>query len=395
MAKHQADGEGSVYPVTVRKKDGTVRAFWRAAVSVDGKQRQRNAASEKEARKLLRQMLAQRDEGTIAMGKITLAQFAPQYLEAVRLKGVRPRTLETYQEKLDKHILPALGHLRLTKLTAAQVVKLYGEKREAGLSSGTVGMIHQVLNQLLRTAKRRGLVGRIVTQDVDAPKRPKYQARPLTATEARALLIAIKDHRHGPLWTLMLATGVRFGEAAGLSWADTDLDNGIITIKQAVTRYRQDGHVRLAIDRTKTEAGNRQLPIPSWAVTALKAQRARVAEMRLLAGANWQDQGLVFPNRRGGPLAENHILVSWHRALEKIKLPNDATFPKIRHHDLRHTKGTLMVDEGEDLVVVQRTLGHARQSITADLYVGRVPKALRTAADRYGDLLDPEKQQTG
>ena len=44
--------------------------------------------------------------------------------------------------------------------------------------------------------------------------------------------------------------------------------------------------------------------------------------------------------------------------------------------DLRHSKGMLMADEGEDLVVIQRTLGHARSSITADLYVGRVPKAL-------------------
>jgi hypothetical protein len=56
---------------------------------------------------------------------------------------------------------------------------------------------------------------------------------------------------------------------------------------------------------------------------------------------------------------------------------------------------TLVVDEGEDLVVVQRTLGHAHQSITADLYVGKVPKALRTAADRYGDRLDPAQSMTG
>jgi integrase len=56
-------------------------------------------------------------------------------------------------------------------------------------------------------------------------------------------------------------------------------------------------------------------------------------------------------------------------------------------HDLRHSKGTIMSDEGEDLVVIQRTLGHARSSITADLYVGKVPKALRSAANRWDALL--------
>ncbi len=59
---------------------------------------------------------------------------------------------------------------------------------------------------------------------------------------------------------------------------------------------------------------------------------------------------------------------------------------------LGHTKGTLMMDEGEELIVVKRTLGHANQSITADLYVGKVPKALRRAADRFGQLLDPERE---
>jgi len=66
--------------------------------------------------------------------------------------------------------------------------------------------------------------------------------------------------------------------------------------------------------------------------------------------------------------------------------------PPVRMHDLRHTKGTLMIDEGEELVVVQRTLGHARQSITADLYVSKVPKALRKASDRCGELLDPDRK---
>jgi hypothetical protein len=69
-------------------------------------------------------------------------QFVPQYLEAVRVRNVRPRTIEAYREKLDKLILPAIGHVRLAKLTAAQVDKLYSEKLDAGLSSATVIMIH-------------------------------------------------------------------------------------------------------------------------------------------------------------------------------------------------------------------------------------------------------------
>ncbi|MGE3911179.1 MAG: tyrosine-type recombinase/integrase [Chloroflexota bacterium] len=108
----------------------------------------------------------------------------------------------------------------------------------------------------------------------------------------------------------------------------------------------------------------------------------------------WDDHDLVFPNDAGRPLQENHVLVVWHRTLKALGIEGEGR-PPIRMHDLRHTKGTLMIDEGEELVVVQRTLGHARQSITADLYVGKVPKALRRAADRFGGLLDPNRKATG
>jgi hypothetical protein len=58
-----------------------------------------------------------------------------------------------------------------------------------------------------------------------------------------------------------------------------------------------------------------------------------------------------------------------------------------------------MANEGEDLLVIQRTLGHAKSSITADLYVGKVSKALRSAADRGDALLDtvpePARQEAG
>ena len=99
-----------------------------------------------------------------------------------------------------------------------------------------------------------------------------------------------------------------------------------------------------------------------------------------------------FPNTIGGPLHEGHVNDAWHELLALIGLEGEGS-QAIRMHDLRHSKGTLMADEGEDLVVIQETLGHAKSSITAGLYIGRVPKALQRAADRYGDLLDPAAEK--
>jgi integrase len=167
-----------------------------------------------------------------------------------------------------------------------------------------------------------------------------------------------------------------------------DLEAGTVRFRKAVNRRKIDGKLKITLDDVKTEAGRRVTPLPRWALAAIEEQRERVKLMRQLAGNRWVEHGLVFPNSRGGPLHEGHVNDAWHELLASIGLEGDGR-QSIRLHDLRHSKGTLMADEGEDLVVIQRTLGHAKSSITADLYIGRVPKALQAAADRYGNLLDP------
>src|SRR5215218_8614810 len=90
-------------------------------------------------------------------------------------------------------------------------------------------------------------------------------------------------------------------------------------------------------------------------------------------------------------LHDSRVRAAWHELLRSTGLQGEGK-PRVRMHDLRHSKGTNMANEGEDLVVIQRTLGHAKASITADLYVGKVPKALRSAADRWDALLDGEAE---
>ena len=143
------------------------------------------------------------------------------------------------------------------------------------------------------------------------------------------------------------------------------------------------------IEDVKTEAGRREWALTRRAMVALRDQLDRNQLAQDLAGKRWKDHDLVFPNTIGGPLAEGHVNEAWHELLREIGLEGENK-PRVRMHDLRHSKGTVMANEGEDLVVIQRTLGHAKSSITADLYVGQVPKALRGAADRWDALLDAE-----
>jgi integrase len=154
-----------------------------------------------------------------------------------------------------------------------------------------------------------------------------------------------------------------------------------------VKRHKVNGKWTLVIEEVKTEAGRREWALTRRALAAVEVQLERNELSHQIAGDRWTDRGLVFPNSLGGPLRESHVNEAWHELLASIGLEAEGK-PPIRMHDLRHSKGTLMANEGEDLVVIQRTLGHAKSSITADLYVGKVPKALRSAADRWDALLD-------
>lgn len=394
------NGEGSVYTITGRG--------WHYSFNgSDGRRviRKAKIQTERSALAELRRALAARDAGEDTGRSKTLAAFLPEWLDIKRTAGCRPRTLEAYRERIEKYVLPDLGALKLNQLTASHLDRLYaklltqpsvrktgpggGKGRTATLSPATVVAIHETLRGMLRAAKRRRLVGIVATELVEPPKVERYNARILTVAEAKALIKGVAGHRHGPLWIFMLGTGCRFGEAAGMTWSALDLDNGTAHIYQQVTRERHQGRIRLTLAPVKTDAGNRVVPLPSFVLGALRRQRELVAEMQAAAAELWQPSDLVFPSYRGDLLRENEVLVTWHRILHALGIEGEGQRP-LRQHDLRHAKGTLMADAGEDTTTIQKTLGHARQSITADLYIGNTPTALRKAAERYGELLSDD-----
>src|ERR1700738_5121123 len=95
----------------------------------------------------------------------------------------------------------------------------------------------------------------------------------------------------------------RRGEALGLAWADVDLENGRLTVRQAL--HRVDGEPRL--DQVKTDASAAVLPLPAPLRSMLPGHRTRQLEERFTAGARWRDTGLVFTKASGGFLEPRNI----------------------------------------------------------------------------------------
>ena len=93
---------------------------------------------------------------------------------------MRPRTLSNYQLQVRRHIVPALGRIKLKSLSPAHVQGLYRQKLDSGLSSSSVRYIHAVLHRALKQALRWGLVPRNVADAVDIPKLVREEVRALS-----------------------------------------------------------------------------------------------------------------------------------------------------------------------------------------------------------------------
>src|SRR5437870_7620468 len=146
MAKRRlrGHGEGTVY----QRKDGR----WVAEITLeDHSRKQFYGKSKKEAQEKLRLAINQQKQGTLITGpQQTMKDYLEYWLEEVHKPTIRIGTYTSYRTVLNCHLLPALGHIRLQKLTAQHVQSLYSKKlTEDGLSPGRIRVIHIVLHKAL------------------------------------------------------------------------------------------------------------------------------------------------------------------------------------------------------------------------------------------------------
>jgi integrase len=374
MPGKRGNGEGSI----MQRPDGT----WRGQLTLaNGRKRDFRAKTYTEARAKLARLIRERDMGLALHTdeRLSVAAFLAGWLER-RKPRLRASTHRRYTEQL-AHILRALGRVRLTKLTASQVERVYAQLLERGLSSTSVAHIHVVLKCALKDALRKGLVPMNVCELVSAPREADHEIHPLDERAANAFLIAASGERLEALFILALRTGMRQGELLALKWADVNLERGSLLVRASLRALRGGGY---EFNPPKTKAGRRTIALSSAMIEALKSHRKRQNEERLFLGAAWTDLDLVFPSQIGTPLDARNLANSpFRRVLQKAGLP------RIRFHDLRHTCATLMLARGVDAKTVSDLLGHATIAITLNIYGHVLPNMRERAADIMDTILAP------
>jgi integrase len=373
-ARRRGKGEGSIYR---RASDGR----WIAAlIMADGRRVVRRASSRKDAAAKLELLLKARAEGQALPADRSAAAFLNEWLTVVK-HTVAAGTFERYEQYIRVHAIPALGRIRLGRLTPQHVQRLYQDKLAAGLSPTTVSHLHTVLHGAFAEAVRWGLLPRNVVSLARPPRKAHVEVVALTVEQARALLAAAAGNRFEALFVLALKTGMRRGELLALRWEDVDLDKGMIQVRGTLRRTREG----LTFGVPKTAASRRQVVLSPSLEAALRRHRARQEKECQGVGDLWLNLGLVFPNTLGRPMEPRDLLANVYRPLL-----DRAGLPPVTFHALRHTAATLLLSEGEHPKVVQELLGHAQVSITLDRYSHMTPRLMSNAAAVMDRLLDEE-----
>ena len=200
----------------------------------------------------------------------------------------------------------------------------------------------------------------------------------MTVDQAHRLIAVARETRHEALLTVMLAYGLRRGEALGLHWSALDWNTATLKVTHGVKRVQDRTasvrQTRLVVGELKTARSRRTLFLTPQLIDLLRQHRARLAEERIAIGEAWQDHGLIFPSQTGTPLDPDNISHVFSRMSRRAGLGH------WHLHELRHSGASLMLAQGTDLYVVSEVLGHSSVAITKDVYGHLVEGQKRAAA---------------
>lgn len=383
-SQRRSPREGSVYERPDRP------GSWRGAIAwtdPDGKRRRVvvTGATSEEARDKLNRERDRLRLGVKTGDSGTTGDYLAGWIERHRAR-VRPSTWRTAEGYVRGYLIPALGRIPLSRLSAADVERALSTFVRSGrpttaqdarkprpVSPVTASHVRAVLRRALTDARKAGLVGSNVAADATPPRIPSQPIAYLAPDELARFLSATADDALAPLWALAASTGLRRGELVGLRWSDLDLQKGTLRVARAVSRDDSGGW---APSETKSARSRRTLPLPAMARNALDRQRKRQAAARLATGTAWQDRdGYVFTDAVGRPLLPEYVSHAFGKARTRAGLPA-ATL-----HKLRHTAATLLLAEGVPLAVISEWLGHSGIAVTAAHYAAVVPELRNQARD--------------
>lgn len=365
-----------------QRSPGSWQLIWELPRGANGKRQSRSETvrgSKREAEARLREILLSLDNGTyIDKVSLTVAGWLEEWLRLTKSK-VAPTTHAGYESYCRQHLMPRLGRLKLAKLTPVHIEGCYTAMLEGGrkdgrgqLSPRTVKHAHVILHTALARAVRLKLRADNPCDAAEPPRVVEEELHSFTEGQVVALLAAVRDTPLSIAVVLAIATGCRRGELCGLRWSDIDFDGAMLTVRRA----SQVTKGTVSYKEPKTRRSRRAVPLPSFAVEALRRHKQWQELHHLRVGdayiVTWED---------GRPLHPDYISKVFGQTAARLGLPTT------RFHALRHTCASVLLKADVHPKVVSEILGHDDVRTTLNRYSHLLPGLAGEAARKLDDAM--------
>ncbi len=184
--------------------------------------------------------------------------------------------------------------------------------------------------------------------------------------------------RLAALFTVAVFCGLRRDELLGLTWAEVDLDEGVIWVRETGSG-----------SGPKSDAGTRAVPMQAVVRKALAAWAEVQGLERSVRASEWPETDLVFTHETGLPLSGQWVSIRFET------LAYRSGMPPVRFHDVRHGTASILKASGADSKMIAAILGHDRSDFTDRFYVTLFPEVMQAAAEAAAAIVPRSSRKQG
>ena len=324
--------------------------------------------------------------------------------------NLRESTKSSYLYTYDHYVRDTFGKKRIADIKYSDVLQFYYYLlNEVKIALGTLDTVHCLLHPTFQLAVRDEIIRNNPTDGVmkeisRESSKNRGIRHALTVEQQRAFMEYIANHpiyyHWWPMFTVLLGTGCRIGEALGLRWQDLDYDKRTININHSLSYYQKPESNKsvLRISKPKTEAGIRTIPM----LDIVKDAFEMLYEEQLENGFNETEidgmSGFIFCNRFGtvpNPQTVNHTIkriANSYNADEVVRAKKERRdpiiLPNFSCHHLRHTFCTRLCENETNLKVIQSIMGHRNIETTMDIYAEATEEKKQESFENLAAKLD-------
>lgn len=327
-----------------------------------------------------------------ANGKLTLGEFVNGWLYNKKFKEtgitLESTTFDAYEAALTKRFFKyPISNIQIASLDKNMLMK-YLKELSATYSRGSIQKTWMVLKMAL-TDDEYELHGLVPDIRIDRIKLPsesavavKKKEHDFTSNEDMEILYkeALRKTKTGTyyygnaarLLAFIMYSGLRVGEGIGLKWKDVDIEHGLVTISQTY-----------AMTHDRDENGNstgwkyiEKAPKSKSSATTIPCRKQGVSILKIMQESK-HGNDIVFLSGNNTPLTKRHVLHTLKRMLIATNLEDKG----YTVHDLRHGYGSILYQEGVDILTISKLLRHKDIQTTANIYVKTTTDTLKNALD--------------